>query len=273
MIIAIPLAIFSSRIGRFWVILGFGLLTAYTIISYKTPWLIMDIIWPFFFVFGYGMEVIISNVMPVKTVDLAVDAAPKGRKVSKRKAAKPPASESGGKSTALGFLIPVMIFTIGYAAFKAVDLTFTKYADAKEKYVYVQTDITMNSFFKNINKLAKVKPETKNMRINVTLSQTYPLPSALSTWTSVNYTGVDSINTGADLILVDIQNVTNLEKFLTNKYYKVHARLRDAYNDIYIYYKYDLFKDTFDETSEDSIDGIFQTFAPAPVVESRQGAK
>ena len=45
---------FQSFAVRYLAIYGVGILTAYSIVRYKTPWCIISIVWPFLFVFGAG---------------------------------------------------------------------------------------------------------------------------------------------------------------------------------------------------------------------------
>ncbi len=45
---------FKNFVIRYLAIYGVGLFIAYSIIHYKTPWIIISIVWPFLFVFAAG---------------------------------------------------------------------------------------------------------------------------------------------------------------------------------------------------------------------------
>ncbi len=63
---------FQSYIIRYLAIYGVGVFAAYSIINYKTPWIIISIVWPFLFVFAAGAAAIKIPPKAFRVVGFAV---------------------------------------------------------------------------------------------------------------------------------------------------------------------------------------------------------
>ena len=92
----------TGRYLRWLAIFAGGTFAAYSIIAYKTPWCLIAWAWPYFIVFGVGVDWVMRRL----------DAE-------------------------LGLGLALMLFIVSFA--HSDGLNFNKYADENEPYVYVQT--------------------------------------------------------------------------------------------------------------------------------------
>lgn len=202
----------TSRNGRFWCVFAVGNVLAYSIIPYKTPWLILNLIWPLFFVLGYAIEHI-RQLWPV-----------------------------WGQRIAYPIAAILLICSTGLA----IRINLMHCSDPKEPYVYTHSHQSINDLIKHVQQACAQHPEAHNMRIVVATRQTWPLPWALSDYPEVYYTPFSKDQPlHGDVLIVDIQDQKQVEAELDAAYYRVHGRLRDAYNDIVYYFKEARFFDTW----------------------------
>lgn len=235
---AIPLFFIKSKYCRFWILYGIGLLIGFSIIPYKTPWIIMGVIWPLYFVFGYAVEFAVKSI-----------------------SRKNNSASAGFLKLLSGATITCALILICHNLYKTIDLNFYKYADIyKQPYLYTHTDISINHFMENIFKLQKIKPEAKNIQIYVHIRETWPLPWLLGDWPNTSYYpfNKNAKPIKGDVFLVDAADAKDFESKLSEKYLLVKGKLRDAYTDINFYYKYSLFKDIL----ENNEDKAFQIYWP-----------
>ena len=91
-----------NRFALFSALWSFGLLAAYSLIGYKTPWLILNFAVPLALIGGYALQVIYDWGL--------------------------------GE---IGLIIAVMLLAIAISGYKTVDLNFINYDNDAESYVYV----------------------------------------------------------------------------------------------------------------------------------------
>jgi uncharacterized protein (TIGR03663 family) len=202
----------TSRSGRLWCAVALGTVLAYSLIPYKTPWLILNLLWPLCFVFGYGVETI-RQVWPIK-----------------------------GKAIAYTAAALLVLASAGLAA----RLNFQHPADPLEPYVYTHSHPSINDLVTHIEKVCVLHPEARNMTIVVAIKQTWPFPWTLSDYPAVRFEEFKAGRTlQGDVLIVDLQDGAQVESGLDAAYYKVEGKLRDAYNDIVYYYRQARFQDTW----------------------------
>jgi uncharacterized protein (TIGR03663 family) len=213
MLAVLFLLIKGRREERTLSIIAFSLFLIYSFIPYKTPWLLISFIWPFFFVFGFALDrlLVFSKSLWLKTL-----------------------------------LIGLSGLCLSAVFVRSINLNFFNYANHKEKYVYMHTDLAISDFIKNIGKSVKDKPELKNIKIAVLLKETWPLPWLLGDWPGKSFSNVDryfsaSFEKSADIFLIDDVDRTNFERRLTEPYLHVKGMLRDGYGTIHFYYKAKIF--------------------------------
>ncbi len=212
LIAAVVVGLRTSRHGRFWCALAVGTVLAYSLIPYKTPWIILNLIWPLCFVFGYAVESIRQSWPIVGKTIVYVSA---------------------------GLLIAA-------GAGLAARVSYLRPADPREPYVYTHSHPSINDLKTHIQQACARHPEAMNMRIVVAIQQTWPLPWTLSDYPELYF---NPFKAGepiqCDVLLVDIQDQQQVEAQLDAPYYRVQGRLRDAYNDILYYYREARFRDSW----------------------------
>ena len=194
----------ANRLLRFLAIYGCGALAAYSIIPYKTPWCVISLLWPFFFLFG----------------DFAWEFV-----------------ESARRPRALAsFLKACARVLLALSAAESIRLNFFRYVNPDEKYVYVQT---LNDIYKltaPLEKMVARSPTNYQMIGNIILSSYHPLPWMLGDFPHIGYysdTMPDKMD--ADFLLVDSSRVDEVEKALKNSYFTTDLQLRDGQDSSTLY--------------------------------------
>lgn len=206
---------------RWLSIFGLGVLVAYSIIKYKTPWCIISIIWPFYLLAGVLLDELFKLRMPFKMTVAAVAAA-----------------------------------AIGYATWRTVDVNFRKFDDDREPYVYVQTFRDISKLLDPINRLVRREPGRIDLRGEFNLPSYYPLPWIFEEFPNIGYPKVDDIGVfkepvDLDFIVVEKTHVADLEAKLQGHYYRVPFRLRSGMGPCVAYFKAPLFGPEFENRRPD----------------------
>jgi uncharacterized protein (TIGR03663 family) len=209
---AVLIAWRTSRDGRFWCAFAVGTVLAYSLIPYKTPWLILNLVWPLFFVFGYTVENF-RQLWPI-----------------------------WGQRIAYPIAAILLICSTGLA----IRINLIHYTNPKEPYVYTHSHQSINDLIAHLQQACAQHPEAHNMRIVVATRQSWPLPWTLSDYPEVQFAPFTKGQTlQGDVLIVDIQDQKQVEAGLDTAYYRVRGRLRDAYSDIVYYFKETRFFDTW----------------------------
>jgi uncharacterized protein (TIGR03663 family) len=197
---------------RFLAIYGLGVLLAYSIIPYKTPWCIISIAWPFLFLGAALLEFIANQ-----------------------------------SNRLVAVLVALPLFA--HAAWKSYDLNFVRFDNAKERYVYVQTFREYRNFVDPILEKGAKNPESKTKLSGlVLLSSYFPIPWDLGEFPNIGYYNADSAwpqKLDADFIVVEEDKADKLEKGLKDRYFTKDFRLRDGMDESRAYFRYETFKDIF----------------------------
>ena len=213
----------SDRLLRFIAVYGCGVLAAYSIVHYKTPWCVASLLWPFFFLCGGLVD------------DLRVAAF---RQIWPARHIAAPA------------LTAALLLVSGWVS---VRLNFFHYVDAKEKYVYVQT---LNDLYKltgPLDKLTSSEPTAYQMKGNILLSSYHPLPWILGDFPNVGYFSekMTPDKMDADFLIVEDARVDEIEKGLKENYFTVEFQLRDGQDPSKLYFNYDRFESVFPDREPD----------------------
>lgn len=142
------------RFPLFAALWGFGLLAAYSIIKYKTPWLVLSMLVPFALAGGYAIDWLYRRRGGWRTLALAL----------------------------LGFSLVV-------AAYQTVQLNYVHYDDDRYIYVYAHTKreyVDLINAVKQIGERAGTKLDT---HINVAAPEYWPMPWYLREYKNVGYQG------------------------------------------------------------------------------------
>jgi hypothetical protein len=198
---------------RYLAIYGVGVLFAYSIIPYKTPWCIISIEWPFLFL-GAAALVFLWDHLP-KFISVIV-----------------------------------ALFLFGHLAYSSYFLNFVRYDNPAEMYAYVQTFRDYRKFVDPILQKVRVDPGAKRHLWGLILLDSYfPIPWVIDDIQNVGYysDGVEKWpkDLNADFIAVLDSDSADVEDRLTKKYFVETFRLRDGMDPCKAYFKYDTFKEVF----------------------------
>jgi len=214
-LIATPVVFFAktaNRALRILVLAGFGTWMAYSIVPYKTPWLIMNFQW----LLAFSAGAVIARVIP---------AAPYWR----------------GLRTGAAIATFATIFFSGAYMLR---LNFQDYANPREPYVYVQSTTqfrdVMNLIFNHIEKA----PQDLNMPVFAMTRDPWPMPYLLERMTHLTWGHDASMNLhDADIILSDAEDKGSIEGRLKGRYFVIPFPVRDAYQPGQAYLRESKFKD------------------------------
>lgn len=193
---------------RILALVGFGTWLAYSIIPYKTPWLVMGMIWPLAFVAGWVIEQLrkkFSNKLVL--AGLAI------------------------------FLISPLVQTYR--------LNFIEFTNDREPYVYVQSTKDINVIIDLVNEQIKRSPADLNMRIIVMTDEGWPFPWVFGGFPHLQYMKLETLDAerfaNADVIFYDGKESTAVEDLLKIEYYRIPLQLRSAYHPGFALFRVSMF--------------------------------
>ncbi|MGI9036899.1 MAG: glycosyltransferase family 39 protein [Pyrinomonadaceae bacterium] len=163
------IALFKSknRLAMFAGFWAFGLFAAYTIIPYKTPWLMLSFILPMCLIAGYGVnELFISKDMALKISSIVL-----------------------------------AIFAVGILGYQSYDLNFVRYDDDTMPYVYAHTQRGFLNLIKQINYYADKSGKGKDVTVEVVSPDYWSMPWYTKDFPHVNYSGQIVPVTTAEMIV------------------------------------------------------------------------
>jgi uncharacterized protein (TIGR03663 family) len=209
-----PLALWiKGRSERILTLTGGGLFLAYSLIPYKTPWLILSVLWPLAFVIGF----VVSRWDVLGTI--------KGIGLLR------PAFK------------PLLLAAMLVAAYTMLRLNFRDYAASGEPYVYVQTT---NQFKYAIDVLEARRakfPEDLTMKILVLNRDPWPLPWVLDRYPNLQFGKAASADLGgADVILIDSVSRDAVISRLPGAYWEMPFKIREAYDNGSAFFAFEKFK-------------------------------
>ncbi len=201
---------------RYTAIMAGGVLLAYSIIPYKTPWCIISMIWPFY--------LILASLLG-ECADIL-------------------------KKRWLPWIVVAPL--IAASAIFCWRLNFQKFFDDSEPYVYVQTYPEIETFTGPLLSLAMEDPRQYHMSGLILLDSYYPLPWMLGDFTRVGYYNKDQspADWNAGFIAVEKKREGEVESHLTQPYFKRSFHLRSAQDECTAYFSAELFKNRFDGEPE-----------------------
>lgn len=193
---------------RYLAIYGGGAFVAYSLVPYKTPWCIISILWPFYFLFG-ALLAFFSRL------------------------AKWPVLIVG-----TGLICASLVWSLR--------LNFQRYTDESEPYVYVQTFEDLYQLTGPLDALTATEPDSLPIDGHIILSSYHPLPWVLGDLPNVGYYA-DSIPARADsdFLLVDESRVGEVEGKLHDAYFTEPFRLRASQERSRLYFNADKFRNIF----------------------------
>lgn len=187
-------------------------LIAYSLIPYKTPWCIISIAWPFFFLCAAGLVCLrrVAGLVPI---------------------------------------VAVAVGLLGHDAWCMYRLNFREYDNPRQMYAYVQTFRDYKNFVDPILREITLHPQLKTqLKGDVLLSSYFPIPWVLGDIPHIGYYDREESwpkDLDADFIVAPDEATSEVEADLTRPYFENTFRLRDGMGLCRAFFQYDRFKDVF----------------------------
>lgn len=197
-----------NRFAVFTAFWSLGILAAYSLVRYKTPWNALNIILPLVIMAGYGLEQLYQTRTKERWLtDLIKVAA-----------------------------VLILASGVGVSLYKAIDLSFVHYDDDSKAYVYAHTRRDFLGLIKEIDSIAAANPAGKNIGIVVMSPEHWPLPWYLRNYTHVGYWG-RVIDTSEPILVVHESQVEQVERRLGYRYRRFSSHELRPGNELYLYVK------------------------------------
>ncbi|HWF87771.1 MAG TPA: flippase activity-associated protein Agl23 [Pyrinomonadaceae bacterium] len=152
----------KNPFALFCALWSFGLIAAYSLIAYKTPWLMLNFIVPLAMIAGYAIQAIYDMLSHLTETAL------------------------------VSWSLPAMILVAALcvAGYQTIDLNFFNYDNDKEYYVYVYAHTTRSTLalVDEIDRLAK-ENSGNSTGITIVSPDYWPLPWYFRNYTRVGYYG------------------------------------------------------------------------------------
>lgn len=209
-----------NRLARFVAIYGCGTLVGYSIVSYKTPWCVVSLLWPFLILFGCAADALMRSV----------EASGKRAAAAFGAVALAVCTASLAVAANLNYLHPTVPGETALPPTLAIKLPpALQNFCTLPSYVYVQTT---NDYFKltrPLHALLESNPRALEMPVHILLSSYHPLPWALDDLARVGYYEKEEPpRADAGIIVAENDRIETLETGLREAYFVESFHLRDA---------------------------------------------
>lgn len=152
----------KNSFALFCALWSFGLIAAYSLISYKTPWLMLNFIVPLAMTAGYAIQAIyemLDNLTETALVSWSLPGM-------------------------------ILVVALGVAGYQTLDLNFVNYDNDSEYYVYVYAHTT-RSTIALVDEVERIAKENSGNSTGITIVSPdyWPLPWYFRNFTRVGYYG------------------------------------------------------------------------------------
>ena len=173
---------------------AFGLLAAYSLISYKTPWLTLNIIVPLSLIAGYTLQVIYDKGL----------CQPR-------------------------LIIATTVLATAVSGYQTIDLNFFNYDndDTYYVYVYAHTRREMLALLEEINRVAQRTKQGGQTGITIVSPDSWPLPWYLRDYTRVGYHG-RMTSSEEPIIIASESQGAEVEATFGDRYSQVNSGFNSA---------------------------------------------
>ena len=183
----------------FWTL---GIISAYSLVPYKTPWLALNIILPLVLMAGYAIGEAYQPGLRALSVAIA------------------------------GVAISISLY-------QAIEVSFVHYDDDSYAYVYGHTNRDFLGLIHDIETVAAANPAKNEIGITVMSPEHWPLPWYLRDYTRVGYWGRVVETTQPIVIALDSQ-IPDAEKKMGNNYQRYSSHILRPGNTLVMYVRKDI---------------------------------
>jgi uncharacterized protein (TIGR03663 family) len=205
---ALPGVFHRSWKMRFFSVMALVNWSIYSAISYKTPWCIVSILWPFVVVAGLWFQLVLA--------------------------------QEGRRPVITWGTVGVVVLVVVQSSAASVRLNFMHYTDPSEPYVYVQTKNGVKEVEDIIRRKVLLSPEAMNMKIQINLKESWPFPWLFSRFPNASYGDYrKAFAEKGDVIFAELSHEDRDQEGL---YLKRVIDVRDAREPIEVYLKKSVFQ-------------------------------
>jgi len=184
------LALFQRR-SRFALFAGlwwFTLLFAYSVLPYKTPWILLNVLLPMSFSAGYAAERLWNARFFVP-----------------------------GSVWRRQFPVSLMAGVLLFTLYQSCRLNFYRYDDDRDVYPYVQTRREFLDLMQQVDRIANIDGTKQYTSIVIMSPEYWPLPWYLRDYKNTGYFG-KPIQTNASLVIASVHQLPELVPLLADRY-------------------------------------------------------
>ena len=214
---------------RYLAIYGVGTFLAYSIVTYKTPWCIISIVWPLLFIFG---ALVLNMPDQFRRATYALTAIL--------------LAISLGLSVSLNFFRCSTFNEFNWKSERSAPANVGQFF-AWEPYVYVQTYNDVWKLTKPLLRLAKANPTYYQLVGHLIRTSTYPLPWMLGDFTKVGYYEHNNMpdKLDGDFLVVQEDKIEEVESKLHDTYYTEPMTIRPYQDTSKLYFNTKVFYKLF----------------------------
>lgn len=145
----------KNSFALFAALWSFGLIAAYSLIGYKTPWLLLNFVVPLALIAGYAVQAVYEM-----------------------------------DKSQLRLVAVILLAAVGVGAYQTIDLNFINYDNDNTKYVYVYAH-TKRPTIDLVNEIERISKQEAGKQTGITIVSPdyWPLPWYLRNYTRVGYFG------------------------------------------------------------------------------------
>ncbi len=183
----------TGKLRRFLAFFTLVLLFIYSLLSYKTPWLVLSLLLGLALMAGSGLQALYDRC-------------------------RKPAQRLG--------ITALLVIALGFLLRGAYLTNFRYYADARNPYAYVHPNTDVLKIGERIERLAELSPQGRKLLIKVISKDYWPLPWYLRQFENVGYWSEMPDAPDASVIIVSAKLQDILEAKISQKYQIEYRGLR-----------------------------------------------
>jgi uncharacterized protein (TIGR03663 family) len=189
--VALALLRGRNRFAVFAALWAIGIVAAYSLIPYKTPWLVLNFIVPLAVIGGYGVEVVYRR--------------------------------AGADQVLRVFVLALASLTLAFSGYQMIQLNFRHYDDDGYVYPYAHTVREFLPLVDRINSFAASAGTGKETPISITSQDYWPLPWYLQDYTHVGYYAGRIAVLNEPLVIGSEAQEQELEVVLGDRYRRIDS--------------------------------------------------
>jgi uncharacterized protein (TIGR03663 family) len=177
-----------NRFALFSGLWGFTLLFAYSVLPYKTPWILLNALLPMALSAGYAAEQLWNATFLVS-------------------------GNRWRRLVPVSLMAGALLFTL----YQSVQLNFYHYDDDHYVYPYVQTHRAFLDFVQQVERVADLSGTGNNTSVAIMAPEYWPLPWYLRNYKNTAYFG-KPMSTNASIVIASVRQVPELAPLLADRY-------------------------------------------------------